>query len=88
MQAENHPDPVDRAQAEADAANEDAATRRAEEHRRYRERWAPALDEETGEPTGECACGCGRDVHPKRLELGYGLAIECAERLERTGRLQ
>lgn len=88
MQVEKHQGPVDRAQAEADAANEDVAARQAEERRRYRERWAPALDEETGEPTGECACGCGRYVHPKRLELGYGRAIECAERLERIGRLQ
>jgi hypothetical protein len=28
---------------------------------------------------GECACGCGREVNPARLALGYGLAIECAE---------
>lgn len=85
MQAEHHPDPIDRAQAEADAANEDATTRQAAEHRRYMDRWAPALDEDTGEMTGECACGCGRDVDPRRLALGYGLAIECADRLQRRG---
>jgi hypothetical protein len=31
---------------------------------------------------GECACGCGEDVEPRRLELGYGLTLECARRRE------
>jgi hypothetical protein len=32
---------------------------------------------------GECACGCGNEVNPARLALGYGLTLECAERRER-----
>ena len=33
------------------------------------------------EPTlsGLCACGCGEEVDPRRLKLGYGLTVECAE---------
>jgi len=34
-------------------------------------------------PDGLCACGCGEDVEPKRLELGLGLSLECARRAER-----
>lgn len=75
-EAEHYPDPVDRAAAEAAAHDEssvDEVRRRAEERR---QRWAPRAD-------GECACGCGSEVDPRRLALGYGLAIECAERMER-----
>lgn len=32
---------------------------------------------------GCCACGCGTEVEPKRLALGYGLALECAAAMER-----
>ncbi|UQM93954.1 hypothetical protein vBSmQDWS359_45 [Stenotrophomonas phage vB_Sm_QDWS359] len=74
--AEHHPDPVDRASAEAlahDEAAVDAARRKAEAARK---RWAPRED-------GECACGCGNEVDPRRLALGYGLTIECATRMER-----
>ncbi len=74
--AEHHPDPVDRASAKAlahDEAAVDAARRKAEAARK---RWAPRED-------GECACGCGNEVDPRRLALGYGLTIECATRMER-----
>lgn len=74
--AEHHPDPVDRASAEALAHDEAAvdAARRAAAARNAR--WAPRED-------GECACGCGNEVDPRRLALGYGLTIECATRMER-----
>jgi hypothetical protein len=32
---------------------------------------------------GLCACGCGNDVDPRRVALGYGLTLECAEARER-----
>lgn len=83
MQVEHHLDPVDRASAETDAATEDALARQAGTHQQYMGKWRPVLDPDTGEPTGECACGCGRDVDPRRVALGYGLAIECAERIRR-----
>jgi len=83
--AEKHADPADRATAEQALAEHDALE--AQRLRAEAARVPPALDRNTGEQTGECACGCGRDVHPGRLALGYGLAIECAERRERSGRV-
>lgn len=74
--AHQHPDPIDRAAAESLAHDEamiDAARRKAEAARK---RWAPRED-------GDCACGCGNEVDPRRLALGYGLTIECATRMEK-----
>ncbi|ATS92253.1 hypothetical protein JTY56_gp78 [Xanthomonas phage Bosa] len=74
--AENFPDPVDRASAESlahDDASVDAAKRAAAARQK---RWAPRED-------GDCACGCGNEVDPRRLALGYGLTIECATKMER-----
>jgi hypothetical protein len=31
---------------------------------------------------GTCACGCGEEVEPKRLQLGFGLTVECARARE------
>lgn len=76
QQADHFPDPIDRASAESlahDKASIDAARRAAEARNR---RWAPRED-------GDCACGCGNEVDPRRLALGYGLTIECATRMER-----
>lgn len=42
MQAEHRPDPVDRAAAEADAANEDALARQVGAHQQYMGKWRPA----------------------------------------------
>lgn len=74
--AEHFPDPVDRAAAEAQAHDEASvdATRRAAAARN--KRWPPRED-------GDCACGCGNEVDPRRLALGYGLTIECATKMER-----
>lgn len=71
---EHHPDPVDRASAEEAIRNEDAI---AEQRRRAEASRVPPRED------GECACGCGNEVDPRRLALGYGLTLECAERRER-----
>jgi len=76
MQAEHHPDPIDRASAETTIQTDDAIKLQQAKAEAAQRRWAPRED-------GECACGCGNEVNPKRLALGYGLTIECAERMER-----
>lgn len=76
MDAQNHPDPIDRAAAKSQAHDEamiDMQRRKAAAHNK---RFAPRED-------GECACGCGNEVDPRRLALGYGLTIECATEMER-----
>lgn len=77
-EAEHHPDPIDRASAETAIHVQDAIDAQRLRNQQVRARWAPRDD-------GCCACGCGRDVDPRRLELGYGLAIECADRLQKRG---
>lgn len=74
--ADHFADPIDRASAESmahDEATIDAQRRKAAA---YNRRYAPRED-------GECACGCGNEVDPRRLALGYGLTIECAMKMER-----
>jgi hypothetical protein len=61
MQAEHHPDPVDRAAAEADAANEDALARQAGAHQQYMGKWRPARDLDT--------CGDSTCVNPAHHKL-------------------
>lgn len=83
-EAERLADPSDRATQEEHIHVSDAVA----EHRRLAAQVVPPAieeDPETGKEimTGECACGCGREVHPQRPALGYGLAIECATRRER-----
>lgn len=72
----NHADPLDRASDLAARVVEEATGRQAEHHRKYMGKWAPTA-------TGECACGCGEEVDPRRTALGYGLTLECAQRMER-----
>ncbi len=71
-----YPDPLDRASAEEVIHTQDAIDAQQQRHKQRLARWAPRLD-------GYCACGCGEDVDPRRLALGYGLTLECAEALER-----
>lgn len=75
--AESFPDPIDRASAESMAHDEASVdeVRRAAQARA--KRWPPRED-------GLCACGCDNDVDPRRLALGYGLTLECAEKMERS----
>jgi len=73
--ATHHPDPADRASAEEALHNEDAL---AEHRRRAAAQKVPPRED------GECACGCGEEVDPRRLALGYGLTLHCAERRERA----
>lgn len=71
-EAQRYADPSDRASAEEEMRTADlvgAVVRRGRGP-------APRGD-------GLCACGCGNDVEPRRLALGYGLALECAEARER-----
>jgi hypothetical protein len=75
-QAINHPDSLDRAAAETDIQTQDALERVRVADERRRARFAPRAD-------GYCACGCDNEVDPRRLALGYGLTLECAERMER-----
>jgi hypothetical protein len=77
--AEPFPDPTDRAAHETAVHAEDALGRQRREDERRRAQFAPR-------PDGECACGCGNDVDPRRLALGYGLALECADRMDRVAR--
>lgn len=75
-EAEHPPDPVDRASAETALHVQDAIDAQRLRNQRSLSRWAPRED-------GSCACGCGEDVDPRRLALGYGLTIECATKMER-----
>jgi len=75
MGVTHHPDPTDMASAEEAIYNEDALA----EHRRR-----AAASKIPPREDGECACGCGEEVDPRRLALGYGLTLECAERRERA----
>jgi RNA polymerase-binding transcription factor DksA len=77
VEVEHHPDPMDRASAEEAIRNEDAI---AEQRRRAQANRVPPTED------GSCACGCGEDVDPRRLALGYGLTLECAERRERKAK--
>lgn len=70
----HHPDPMDRASAEEAIRNEYAI---AEQRRRAAASRVPPRED------GECACGCSNEVDPRRLALGYGLTLECAELRER-----
>lgn len=67
-------DIADRASLEEAAYNGEALNR--QQMRAKAMTFAPRDD-------GNCACGCGNPVHPKRLALGYGLTLECSERRER-----
>lgn len=71
-EAEHRPDPIDRASMHV----QDAIDAQRLRNQRTMSRWAPRED-------GSCACGCGEDVDPRRLALGYGLTIECATKMER-----
>ena len=75
-EAEHHPDPIDRASAETAIHVQDAIDAQRLRNQQARARWAPRED-------GCCACGCGEEVDPRRLALGYGLTIECAQKMER-----
>ena len=75
-EAEHHPDPIDRASAETAIHVQDAIDAQRLRNQAARARWAPRED-------GACACGCGEDVDPRRLALGYGLTLECAQAMER-----
>lgn len=68
-------DPSDRATLE-EQANVDECLARVKA-RAVRSSAAPRED-------GDCACGCGNPVDPRRIALGYGLTLECAERRERV----
>lgn len=76
MEVHNHPDPIDRAAAESRAHDEAMIDMQRRKAAAAQKRWAPRED-------GECACGCGNEVDPRRLALGYGLTIECATKMER-----
>lgn len=80
MSRDHFPDPVDRASAEADLHDATSIEYARKAIAAHAAKYPPQED-------GECACGCGSEVHPARLKLGLGLAIECAERLERKGYL-
>lgn len=79
-EAEHHADPIDRASAETAIHVQDAIDTQRLRNQQARTQWAPRED-------GCCACGCGEEVDPRRAALGYGLAIECADRLQRSGRV-
>ncbi len=74
--ATHYADPIDQAAAETDAQIDYALDKQRQIAEAAKRRWAPRAD-------GDCACGCGNEVDPRRLAAGYGLAIECAERMER-----
>ncbi len=76
MENIKHPDPMDSAAAETDAQIEAALAQQRLRSQVASRRWPPRLD-------GDCACGCGNEVDPRRHSLGYGLTLECAEKLER-----
>lgn len=76
--AEHMPDPMDQAAAVSEALVEDAIAKQLARSKATNARWAPRTD-------GLCACGCGDDVDPRRLALGYGLTIECAELRTKRG---
>lgn len=76
-EAEHHPDPIDQASAETAIHVQDAIDAQRQRNDQAKARWAPRED-------GSCACGCGEDVDPRRLALGYGLTIECATKMERS----
>ena len=75
-EATNYPDPVDRASVETDLQLAGALEKQQLAAQVAKRRWPPRED-------GYCACGCDREVDPRRSALGYGLAIECAERQAR-----
>lgn len=76
MAAANYPDPIDRASAEEAMQVEDLVSRQQAVAAAAAKRWAPRAD-------GYCACGCDEEVDPRRLALGYGLTLFCAEKMER-----
>lgn len=65
-----------------DRASVEEAAYQAEMLQRQQTRAAKSTVPPSGD--GDCACGCGNPVDPRRLALGYGLALECAERRERV----
>ncbi len=68
--------------AESCADPSDLATKHADfftDQAMQAQRLAASAHQVAPRDDGECACGCGREVNPARLALGYGLAIECAE---------
>lgn len=75
---QRHADESDRASATEATTTADGIDRIRVEAARRAARYAPRED-------GECACGCGNEVDPRRLALGYGLTLECAERLDSSG---
>lgn len=75
-EAEHLPDLIDRASAETDIYVQDAIAAQRLHNQQIQARWAPRDD-------GCCACGCGEEVDPRRLALGYGRTIECAKKMER-----
>lgn len=76
LDAEHYPDLIDRASRQTDINTQDAIDAQRLRAKQARIRWAPRSD-------GLCACGCGEEVNLRRLALGYGLTLECAERNER-----
>lgn len=72
---ERTPDPSDRATMEEAAYQAEMLQRQRD--RATRSHVPPTED-------GDCACGCGNPVDPRRLALGYGLTLECASLRERA----
>jgi RNA polymerase-binding transcription factor DksA len=72
MTNENMPDPIDRASAEADAANEEAL-------REHAKRAAGDMPKPT--ESGECI-DCAEPVEPQRLAIGLGRCLQCQKDYE------
>lgn len=72
MDHENMPDPIDRASAEADAANEDALRAHAKR---------AAGDMPAAQDSGECI-DCGEEVEEGRRAIGLGRCLQCQKDYE------